>query len=206
MNNTQRQNATYTFPENLTEGQKAVISHEKGNVLVTASAGSGKTFTMVERAKRLIIEKKAKIKNILAVTFTEKAAYEMKEKLKKALLEKINESGDKSLVAELNDLATADVCTMHSFCGRLIRTYFHVVGVSPDFKVIDEAEAQELRSESLNKTFREFYEKGEEWFLSLVDKYSTERTDARLKKLILKAYFFCASEAEPEKKTAEEEE
>lgn len=199
MNNCNSNQTKYTLPENLTEGQKAVIEHENGDILVTASAGSGKTFTMVERAKRLIIEKKASVKNILAVTFTEKAAFEMKEKLKKALLEKIAEGGDKSLITELNDLSVADVCTMHSFCGRLIRTYFYAVGLAPDFKVIDEAEAKEIRIESIEKTFREFYEKGEKWFLTLVDKYAVGRSDKKLKEMILKAYLFCASESEPER-------
>ena len=63
--------------------QKAVVEHEKGNILVSASAGSGKTYTMISRAIRLIKEGKTTVSNILALTFTESAALEMKEKLKK---------------------------------------------------------------------------------------------------------------------------
>lgn len=181
-----------------TPEQSQVIEHEKGNIIVTASAGSGKTFTMIERAKRLIIEGKARVKEILAVTFTEKAALEMKEKLKKALCDRIIESGDKSLVRELNDVATADVSTLHAFCGRLIRTYFYVVGLSPDFNIVDETDAAKIREEAIKTTFREFYDSGEKWFLNLVDRYSQARSDERLKELIVEAYFFCASDASPE--------
>ena len=65
--------------------QKEAIEFDGGNILVSASAGSGKTFTMIERVKRLILEKGVDVNSILAVTFTEAAASDMKAKLKKAL-------------------------------------------------------------------------------------------------------------------------
>ena len=58
--------------------QERVIFHNEGDLLVSASAGSGKTFTMIERLTRLIIEGKATVKDILAVTFTEKSALDVK--------------------------------------------------------------------------------------------------------------------------------
>ena len=62
--------------------QQSAIMHDDGNLLVSASAGSGKTFVMIERLIRLVQEGKAKLDQILAVTFTEAAALDMKEKLK----------------------------------------------------------------------------------------------------------------------------
>ena len=67
----------------LREEQKRVVEFDNGNMLVTASAGSGKTHVMIERAIRLISQGKATVKEILAVTFTEAAADEMKERLKR---------------------------------------------------------------------------------------------------------------------------
>ncbi len=198
MFNNQREQPNGNETEKLTAEQKQIIEHGDGNIIVTASAGSGKTFTMIERAKRLIIENKATIKELLAVTFTEKAAFEMKEKLKNALLDKIAESGDKSLINQVNDIATADICTLHAFCGRLIRNYFYAVGCAPDFKILDESDAQVLIQECIDKVFKDFYEKGEEWFLKTVDRYAFSRTDERLKELIKQAYYFCSSEADPE--------
>ena len=71
-----------TYAE-LTETQRRAVLHDGGNVLVSASAGSGKTFVMIERVIRLILEGKADADSILAVTYTRLAAEEMKEKLVK---------------------------------------------------------------------------------------------------------------------------
>ena len=75
----------------VTEKQEKAINHEKGNALVSASAGSGKTFVMISRAVRLIIEGKADVNELLCVTFTSKAAAEMKQKLSDKINEKIAE-------------------------------------------------------------------------------------------------------------------
>ena len=95
----------------LTDKQKQVINHGKGNILVSASAGSGKTHTMVERAIRLITEENVNVNEILCVTFTEKAAFEMKERLRKALTLKIEINESDYLKAQLNEIATADIST-----------------------------------------------------------------------------------------------
>ena len=63
--------------------QAQAINYDGGNLLVSASAGSGKTFVMIQRLIRLIVEKKAHVDEILAATFTEAAAFDMKEKLKR---------------------------------------------------------------------------------------------------------------------------
>ena len=178
----------------LTSSQQKVVMHDSGNILISASAGSGKTHTMIERVIRLILQKKADVEEILAVTFTEKAAADMKEKLKKALIKAYKETGDESLVASLNKIPTCDISTIHSFCARLIRAYFFVVGVSPDFKIADEADANIIRNECLEKTFREFYLTEEKWFYDLVDKHAVSRTDKGLKELIESAYEFIGNE------------
>ena len=72
-----------------TEKQSEAINHESGNILVSASAGSGKTYVMTERVVRLIAEGKANLNEFLCVTFTELAAREMKGKLNKKILEKL---------------------------------------------------------------------------------------------------------------------
>ena len=191
----------------LTEQQLEVVEHAGGNILVSASAGSGKTHTMIERIKRLIITEGVGVNNILAVTFTESAAADMKQKMRKALSDvalgkldgEITAEKKKACIEQIPDVATADICTMHAFCGRIIRSYFFTVGLSPDFKILDEADANILRISSIEKTFSEFYEKKYDWFLSLVDRHSSNRLDDNLKSLILSAYEFFDSEAEPEK-------
>lgn len=180
-----------------TKEQLTAINHGKGNILVSASAGSGKTSTMIERAKRLILECGVDVNQLLVVTFTESAAADMKEKLKKSLLEQIDKTGGERLIKQLAEVSTADISTLHSFCGRLIRQYFFAVGLSPDFKIIDQAEATVMRKECVDRAFKEFYDSEEGWFYTLVDRHASGRTDAKFKELVLSAYEFCDSEANP---------
>lgn len=178
--------------------QAAAINYNGGNLLVSASAGSGKTFVMIQRLIRLIVEKKAHVDEILAATFTEAAASDMKEKLKRALLEEI-ENGKTALAVELTRVSTADICTLHAFCGKLIRTYFFAAGVSPDFKVADESEAAALKLESLEETFKSFYSEKDEKVLALIDRYRAHRKDDALCGIVMRAYGFCESELNPDR-------
>ena len=77
-----------------TAEQRRAIDAEGGDALVSASAGSGKTFVMINRIIRLILEGKAEVRDILAVTYVKLAAAEMKEKLAKALLAEIVKGGE----------------------------------------------------------------------------------------------------------------
>ena len=183
----------------LTKDQQKVVNHSSGNILVSASAGSGKTRTMIERAIRLIVEEGVKVNELLCVTFTEKAALEMKERLKSALTEKIEQSGKEQLKEQLAEIATADISTLHAFCAKLIRTYFFTADVAPDFNILDESEATVLKYRSIEKTFKKFYDDGEKWFCTLIDRHAQSRTDTKLKETVLDAYAFCNSEAQPKK-------
>nr|MBO4517856.1 UvrD-helicase domain-containing protein [Clostridia bacterium] len=178
--------------------QLKAINHDDGDILVSASAGSGKTFVMIKRIIRLVSENKAKVDEILAATFTEAAAADMKIKLKRALTEEI-ENGNRALAAELNKIATADICTLHAFCARLIRTYFFAAGVAPDFKVIDESDSAALKAESVEDTFRAFYTESDAGFLKLIERYRVKRKDDGVRRVITDIYDFCNSETEPQK-------
>lgn len=177
--------------------QLKAINYEGGNILVSASAGSGKTFVMIKRLIRLITEGKAKVDEVLAATFTEAAAADMKEKLRNAL-ENEAQAGNAAIAAELNKVATADICTLHGFCGRLIRTYFFAAGVAPDYKVADESESAALKAESLEETFRAFYNEKDDGFLTLSERYRSHRKDEVLKSVVLSVYEHCTTEKEPD--------
>ncbi len=171
--------------------QRQIIEHEKGSLLVTASAGSGKTFVMIERLIRLIVQRKAKVNEILACTFTESAALDMKEKLKQALIDRIAQGDEDGYLSEqLLEVSCADICTIHSLCSRIVRSYFYIAGVSPDYNIADEGAMLILCPQIMDKTFREFYQSKEQWFGDLVDKFSSKRKDAPLKKIVEKLYKF----------------
>ena len=117
----------------LTEEQLAAIE-SRGKVIVSASAGSGKTFVMIEKLANAVLNG-ADLDEILAVTFTKKAAAQMKEKLSKVLVSRIESAGENRarLKVQLSKISTADVSTIHSFCARLLRKYFYALGINSDF-------------------------------------------------------------------------
>lgn len=179
-----------------TEEQLQAVEHKDGNILISASAGSGKTHTMISRLVRLVMEENIDVNQILAVTFTEKSAFDMKEKLKNAFMKAQNV--DKArLHKQLALVPTCDISTLHAFCARLIRLYFYEVGLSPDFAVADDVVAGNLRKTAIDKTFKELYDEGEEWFYTLIDRLAVSRSDAGLKDLVTSTYTFVNSEKDP---------
>ena len=136
--------------ETLTKSQYDAVFHDDGNAIISASAGSGKTHVVIERIIRLITQKNVPIERILAVTFTNAAASEMKEKLKRALTEEYNESGDIRFKRELEKVAVADVSTIHSFCANLLKKYFYALGLDASFTVLDAKKSKKLQAKILN--------------------------------------------------------
>lgn len=167
--------------------QEQAILHDNGNIIVSASAGSGKTFVMIQRLTRLIKEGKADADQILCVTFTEAAAADMKAKLKASLIEETEKGNDRA-AEQLVKLSTADIGTLHSFCSKLIRTYFFIAGVSPDYKIADESEADAIKEESLDKTFREFYKEKNAGFYKLIDCYRSKRRNGAIRDIVKSLY------------------
>lgn len=171
------------------EQMKALSS--TGKTIVSASAGSGKTTVMIEKIIRLI-ENGCHVKEVLAVTFTKKAASQMKEKLSKALITAINTPGITKerrtyLKEELNQVTNADISTIHSFCSRLIRAYFYEAGIDSAFRSINGADAEgtALKNRALDELFEEIYENKEEEFLLLLQVYWRKKSDKTLRKIIL---------------------
>ena len=105
----------------LTNEQTEAIA-ARGKVIVSASAGSGKTFVMIQKLVDLIAAG-GDLDEVLAVTFTKKAAAQMKEKLRSAMIARLENAGDERerLKVQLSKISSADISTIHSFCARLIR-------------------------------------------------------------------------------------
>ena len=133
-----------------TPQQKEAIEYEGGNIMVSASAGSGKTRVMIERALHFVCNKKAEVDEILALTFTESAAKEMKDRLKDAVLERISK-GDEDLAKQYEKVQSANFSTIDSFCASIIRKYFYVCGLTPDFSVADDIKSQEIQKQCIEK-------------------------------------------------------
>lgn len=185
--------------KNYTPDQRKAVIAEGRNVLVSASAGSGKTFVMIERVIRLIVEGKAEVGEILAVTYTTAAAEEMKQKLVKAIIAEINAGRDVARFRKaLSEVPTASISTFHSFCANLIRTYFYALDVDPFVSVADENQAGELKNKALDSLFESLYETRDEDFLYLVRIMGRSRGDDSLKETVKKLYEFASSEKSAE--------
>ncbi len=181
----------------LKKEQLCAISHDTGDMLVSASAGSGKTFVVIQRILRLLSENKTPVTGILAVTFTESAAKDMKEKLKTALNNRAAE-GDSFAEENVAEISAADVCTLHSFCAKILRLYFFKAGVSPDFAVIDESDADALKKECLDKAFKKFFDDKDQEFLFLVKRHLKNRKSEDLKSLVSYIHGVSQEEADPD--------
>jgi ATP-dependent helicase/nuclease subunit A len=111
------------LPGDHLERRKAIESRK--NVAVTAGAGTGKTTLLVEKILHKVTEEGVDLKRILALTFTEKAANEMRQRLRI----KLRAGGP------LEDLPKAEIGTIHSFCAHILRQFPVEAGVAPDFEV-----------------------------------------------------------------------
>ncbi len=174
------------------EQQRAIDA--KGRVIVSASAGSGKTTVMIQKIINLILSGVG-VDEILAVTFTNKAAAQMKEKLCKALIDEINKTETTrekraALKKQLALVPTADISTIHAYCSKLIRSHFFTAGVDSNFRVIggEDAEGRALKNAALDELLEEGYEEGEEEFLYLLSCYWRKKKDDALRGIFLDSY------------------
>ena len=171
-----------------TEEQKAVIAHREGNLLVSAAAGSGKTAVLVEHVLSLILEENASLSSLVLMTFTEAAAEEMKERIKKRLEEHLQKGYDKRILREIALLPTANISTIHAFCKRLIEENYAGLSIDAHFRIGDTGEMSLFQSDILEELLEEEYEKKEESFLAFVDQFSMGKKDKGIEELILKLY------------------
>lgn len=182
-----------------TDGQWRAIYEEGHNILVSASAGSGKTTVLTQR----IVEKLKRgvsIDALLVVTYTELAAREMRERIEKAVKSEINQTVDaqvrKHLQQQLLLLPQANISTIHAFCLKLIRQYFHLVHIDPVFRLMtDEIEINLLKEETWQNLKEELYDTPE--FVALAKAYASDKYDDRLTNLVFSLYEFSRANENP---------
>ncbi len=182
-----------------TPQQKLAIETTGGNLLVSAAAGTGKTSVLVERIIRLVTSPHTPvdIERFLVVTFTEKAAQEMKARIRSALEKIALENPESSAARQADFVERAQISTIHAFCLRVLRRYFHQVDLDPSFRVLDSAEADLLRRDALDAVFEETYaaqEATDSVFRGLVQRYGGAGIDEGLKDLVLNLHNFAATQ------------
>lgn len=134
-----------------TAGQQKAVEHRDDHLCVDAGAGSGKTRVLVDRIVALLDDDpKLHLHQIVAITFTRKAASEMKERLRKAFRERAADSQGLEMGVwreRERQLDAARITTIDSFCAVILREHAVALGLDPDFRLADESEAQKLRNE-----------------------------------------------------------
>ncbi len=181
---------------------------KRGNILVNAAAGSGKTAVLVERViKKLMPEDGSdgiSLDRLLVVTFTNAAAAEMQERIGEALSKKLAEAiaehdykKQKFLKKQISLLPFSDITTIDAFCLKTIRNHFHLLNINPDFSIMDSGELELLKADAIDELFEELYAENNEQFFRLLSMYTDGRDDAVVGELIKKIYLFTRSFPDP---------
>ena len=190
-------------PKKTAEQIQAIYSSGQ-NILVSASAGSGKTFVMAER----ILDELARgveIRQLFISTFTVKAATELKERLEKKISQQIQETQDvelkKHLGRQLADLPNAAIGTMDSFTQKFLAKHGYLLDLAPNFRILqNESEQLLLKNEVFRQVFESHYQgKEQEQFSRLVKNFAGRSKDARgLRKQVYMIYDFLQSTSNPQ--------
>ena len=184
-----------------TEEQEQVIALRDRNLLVSAAAGSGKTAVLVERILSRVTDpvNPIDIDRLLVVTFTKAAAGEMRERIGKALEERLAKEPDNEHLQRQGILLDhAQISTIHGFCTYVIQNYFHRISLDPGYRIADENELKLMMGDALKDMLEEEHAEGRAEFLDFTDAFAAGREDRRLEELIKKVYRFADSDPWPE--------
>lgn len=183
----------------LTKEQNQVLEAKGKDILVAASAGSGKTFVVVERILNRIVNDYIDIDKILVVTFTNAAASELRERILNKFYDVLNdkhveEEKKKHVEKQIKLINRAQISTIHSFCLNVIKNNFYLLNIDPNVKTLDESKAKIMLLESIDEVIENEYEKKTEDFIRLLDFFKSEDN---LIEYIEKMYNFARSMVNP---------
>jgi ATP-dependent helicase/nuclease subunit A len=147
-------------PREPTPEQAAAIAVRGGDVLLEAGAGTGKTGVMVERYCRLVCDSGLSPDAVLAFTFTDKAAVELRQRIRAELARRA-ERGSERAVSVLAGIGGAWVTTIHGFCNRVLAAHPVAAGVDPGFRVLDAPETGRAAREAFDDALVDFLKAGD---------------------------------------------
>lgn len=159
-----------------TEQQLKAIYERGKNIIVSAGAGSGKTAVLSERILDYCL-KGNDIRKVLVLTFTNAAAMEMKERIRKKLL-------DNNLFEQAELIDSAAITTFDAYSLALVKKYYYKLGLESDISIIDQALLGVKKKQILEGLFTEKYESEDKRFFELLKKYSTQ-DDKKVKEMVL---------------------
>ena len=128
----------------LTPQQAVAVGHRGSSVVLASGAGCGKTHVLTARYLSHLTADAAEVGQVVAITFTERAAREMRDRIRKAVAERPDAA------RHLRNLEAAPIATIHSFCGNLLRQFAVSAGLDPGFEVLDDVLSANIRTEALH--------------------------------------------------------
>lgn len=179
------------------EGQRQAIKAEGDQLLISASAGTGKTAVIIERLLQRLLDPAdpMEMDGFLLVTFTNAAAQEMRERLGQRLSEQVDQDPeDAYLVRQHLLLGKAYIGTLHAFCLDLVRQNAAILGLDAQARILNEPEQLLLREQVLDQLLENRYEQVEPKFSYLCDCFSGDKDDRLLKDLVQRVYDFAISQ------------
>lgn len=182
--------------EKLTNEQQSAVDSRERSLLVSAAAGSGKTKVLVERLFSYVEREGANLDDFLIITYTRAASSELRGKIAKALNERMErDPGNYHLRQQMLRVYRADIKTVDAFCTSLLRENCHLLGedarghaLRPDFRVLDENEAEVLRGRVLARTLDDFYDHLTSGGTLLADTLGAGRDDSALEQLVMELH------------------
>ena len=176
----------------LNPSQQLAVYNRGNNLLVSASAGSGKTFVLIKRIVELITNEDATVSKLLVVTFTNASANELKQRLTQKLsecLEGCDEIKRQKLLSQIEEIPLCDISTIHSFCIKLVRRYFYELNLDPAFKVYVDG-LYDLKYTAINNIIDEYINSNNDEFEKLYYCLNEKRNKFK-SKLIDLVLFIC---------------
>jgi ATP-dependent helicase/nuclease subunit A len=153
----------------LTPEQERAVARRDSSLMVRAGAGTGKTTVLVERVVQAVVEDGVPVEGILAITFTEKAAAEMKARVRARFMEL-------GLRDEARAAEGAWISTIHGFCSRVLRAHALSAGIDPAFRVLDELESERVATDAFDAALGTFMGEGEDpQRIEMVAAYTPDR-------------------------------
>ena len=130
----------------LQKEQQQILDTINKDIIISAGAGSGKTFVMIEKILSNILNNHISVTQLLVVTFTNAAATEMRQKLENRLrahLSTLDSESDeyKFILEQINLLPQSNICTLHKFCQNIISKYFYALDIETGFSILEDTDA-----------------------------------------------------------------
>ena len=171
------------------KGEQVDAIQADGEVIVSASAGSGKTTTLIHRIIAEIA-RGTSIKKILVLAYNNAAGEELRDRLANELYKQLLLGDEKeSLFRQaIEDLPFANIGTTHSFCSQIIRQNFETLDISPSFEILSDDTADILINAALDAVFEQYLAEQDEVFLEFGDIFSFSRSDSELREIVTRLY------------------